>query len=116
MAVQSEAMLQVGGGGVAALGSTFNMYGGVISDNMVSASAGGVLLSDKSVMNMSGNAQISNNIAPTKWTTSGGGVYIFASTDGEVSNCLYMSDNAKISGNTATSGGAVYVRKTVRLP
>lgn len=98
-------------GGVAALGSTFNMYGGVISDNMVSASAGGVLLSDKSVMNMSGNAQISNNIAPTKWTTSGGGVYIFASTDGEVSNCLYMSDNAKISGNTATSGGAVYVRK-----
>lgn len=99
------------GGGVAALGSTFNMYGGVISDNMVSASAGGVLLSDKSVMNMSGNAQISNNIAPTKWTTSGSGVYIFASTDGEVSNCLYMSDNAKISGNTATSGGAVYVRK-----
>ena len=99
------------GGGVAALGSTFNMYGGVISDNMVSASAGGVLLSDKSVMNMSGNAQISNNIAPTKWTTSGGGVYIFASTEGEVSNCLYMSDNAKISGNTATSGGAVYVRK-----
>lgn len=99
------------GGGVAALGSTFNMYGGVISDNMVSASASGVLLSDKSVMNMSGNAQISNNIAPTKWTTSGGGVYIFASTDGEVSNCLYMSDNAKISGNTATSGGAVYVRK-----
>lgn len=99
------------GGGVAALGSTFNMYGGVISDNMVSTSAGGVLLSDKSVMNMSGNAQISNNIAPTKWTTSGGGVYIFASTDGEVSNCLYMSDNAKISGNTATSGGAVYVRK-----
>lgn len=99
------------GGGVAAIGSTFNMYGGVISDNMVSASAGGVLLSDKSVMNMSGNAQISNNIAPTKWTTSGGGVYIFASTDGEVSNCLYMSDNAKISGNTATSGGAVYVRK-----
>ena len=99
------------GGGVAALGSTFNMYGGVISDNMVSASAGGVLLSDKSVMNMSGNAQISNNIAPTKWTTSGGGVYIFASTDGEVSNCLYMSDNAKISGNTATSGGAVYVSK-----
>lgn len=97
------------GGGVAALGSTFNMYGGVISDNMVSASAGGVLLSDKSVMNMSGNAQISDNIAPTKWTTSGGGVYIFASTDGEVSNCLYMSDNAKISGNTATSGGAVYV-------
>jgi len=34
------------GGGVAALGSTFNMYGGVISDNMVSASAGGVLLSE----------------------------------------------------------------------
>ena len=94
-------------GGVAALGSTFNMHGGVISDNMVSAGSGGVLLSDKSVMNMSGNAQISNNTA----TENGGGVYIFASTDGEVSNCLYMSDNAKISGNTATSGGAVYVRK-----
>ena len=96
------------GGGVAALGSTFNMYGGVISDNMVSAAAGGVLLSDKSVMNMSGNAQISDNIAPTEWKTTGGGLYIFADSEGE-GNCLIMSDNAKISGNKATSGGAVYV-------
>lgn len=103
------------GGGVAALGSTFNMYSGVISDNMVSASGGGVLLSDKSVMNMSGNAQISDNIAPTEWKATGGGVYIFASTDGEVSNCLYMSDNAKIRGNTATEGGAVYVDKNGQI-
>lgn len=98
-------------GGVAALGSTFNMYGGVISDNMVSAGGGGVLLSDKSVMNMSGNAQISDNIALAESFASGGGVYIYASADGEVGNCLYMSDNAKISDNTATQGGAVYVRK-----
>ena len=98
-------------GGVAALGSTFNMHGGVISDNMVSAGGGGVLLSDKSVMNMSGNAQISGNIALAESHASGGGVYIYASADGEVGNCLYMSDNAKISGNTATQGGAVYVRK-----
>lgn len=96
------------GGGVAALGSTFNMYGGVISDNMVSAAAGGVLLSDKSVMNMSGNAQISDNIAPTEWETTGGGLYIFADSEGE-GNCLIMSDNAKINDNKATSGGAVYV-------
>ena len=99
------------GGGVAALGSTFNMHGGVISDNMVSAGGGGVLLSDKSVMNMSGNARISDNIALAESHASGGGVYIYASADGEVGNCLYMSDNAKISGNTATQGGAVYVRK-----
>lgn len=98
-------------GGVAALGSTFNMHGGVISDNMVSAGGGGVLLSDKSVMNMSGNAQISDNIALAESLASGGGVYIYASADGEVGNCLYMSDNAKISDNTATQGGAVYVRK-----
>lgn len=98
-------------GCVAALGSTFNMYGGVISDNMVSAGGGGVLLSDKSVMNMSGNAQISDNIALAESLASGGGVYIYASADGEVGNCLYMSDNAKISDNTATQGGAVYVRK-----
>lgn len=98
-------------GGVAALGSTFNMHGGVISDNMVSAGGGGVLLSDKSVMNMSGNAKISDNIALAESHASGGGVYIYASADGEVGNCLYMSDNAKISGNTATQGGAVYVRK-----
>ena len=98
-------------GGVAALGSTFNMHGGVISDNMVSAGGGGVLLSDKSVMNMSGNARISDNIALAESHASGGGVYIYASADGEVGNCLYMSDNAKISGNTATQGGAVYVRK-----
>ena len=98
-------------GGVAALGSTFNMHGGVISDNMVSAGSGGVLLSDKSVMNMSGNAKISDNIALAESQASGGGVYIFASTDGEVSNCLYMSDDAKISSNKAASGGAVYVGK-----
>ena len=97
-------------GGVAALGSTFNMYGGVISDNMVSAGSGGVLLSDKSVMNMSGNAQISNNIALAESQASGGGVYIYADYEGE-GNRLIMSDDAKISGNKAASGGAVYVGK-----
>lgn len=97
-------------GGVAALGSTFNMYGGVISDNMVSAGSGGVLLSDKSVMNMSGNAQISDNIALAESQASGGGVYIYADYEGE-GNRLIMSDDAKISGNKAASGGAVYVGK-----
>lgn len=97
-------------GGVAALGSTFNMYGGVISDNMVSAGSGGVLLSDKSVMNMSGNAQISDNIALAESQASGGGVYIYADYEGE-GNRLIMSDNAKISGNKAASGGAVYLGK-----
>lgn len=97
-------------GGVAALGSTFNMYGGVISDNMVSAGGGGVLLSDKSVMNMSGNAQISDNIALAESQASGGGVYIYADSEGE-GNRLIMSDDAKISGNKAASGGAVYVGK-----
>lgn len=96
-------------GGVAALGSTFNMYGGVISDNMVSAGYGGVLLSDKSVMNMSGNAQIRDNIALAEYAL-GGGVYIYADSEGG-GNCLIMSDNAKISGNKAASGGAVYVGK-----
>lgn len=97
-------------GGVAALGSTFNMYGGVISDNMASAGYGGVLLSDKSVMNMSGNAQISDNIALAESYALGGGVYIYADYEGE-GNCLIMSDNAKIIGNKAASGGAVYVGK-----
>ncbi len=97
-------------GGVAALGSTFNMYGGVISDNMVSAGGGGVLLSDKSVMNMSGNAQIRDNIALAESQASGGGVYIYADYEGE-GNRLIMSDDAKISGNKAASGGAVYVGK-----
>lgn len=97
-------------GGVAALGSTFNMYGGVISDNMVSAGGGGVLLSDKSVMNMSGNAQISDNIALAESQASGGGVYIYADYEGE-GNRLIMSDDAKIIGNKAASGGAVYVGK-----
>ena len=97
-------------GGVAVLGSTFNMYGGVISDNMASAGYGGVLLSDISVMNMSGDAQISDNIALAESHASGGGVYIFADYEGE-GNCLIMSDNAKIIGNKAASGGAVYVGK-----
>ena len=102
------------GGGVATFGSTFNMYGGVISDNMVSAGGGGVLLSGKSVMNMSGNALISDNMAPKSGAT-GGGLYIDATFEGEGGNCLNMSGDAVISGNTASNGGAMYVRKNAQV-
>lgn len=102
------------GGGVATFGSTFNMYGGVISGNMVSAGGGGVLLSGKSVMNMSGNALISDNMAP-KSDATGGGLYIDATFEGEGGNCLNMSGDAVISGNTASNGGAMYVRKNAQV-
>ena len=98
------------GGGVATDHSTFNMYGGVISDNMASAGGGGVILLDKSVMNMSGNALISANMVPEK-SAPGGGLYISA----EGGNCLNMSEDAKISDNTAFEGGAVYVRQNAQV-
>ena len=98
------------GGGVATLRSEFNMYGGVISDNMASAGGGGVVLLDKSVMNMSGNALISANMVPEK-SAPGGGLYISA----EGGNCLNMSEDAKISDNTAFEGGAVYVRQNAQV-
>ena len=102
------------GGGVATNRSTFNMYGGVISDNMASAGGGGVVLLDKSVMNMSGNALISANMVP-KESATGGGLYISAIFEGEGGNCLNMSENAEISDNTAFSGGAVYVRQNAQV-
>ena len=102
------------GGGVATLRSEFNMYGGVISDNMASAGGGGVVLLTKSVMNMSGNALISANMVPEKSAT-GGGLYISAIFEGEGGNCLNMSGDAKISNNTAFSGGAVYVRQNAQV-
>ena len=102
------------GGGVATFGSTFNMYGGEISDNMVSAGGGGVLLSGKSVMNMSGDALISDNMAPKSGAT-GGGLYIDATFEGEGGNCLNMSGDAVIRGNTASNGGAMYVRKNAQV-
>ena len=103
------------GGGVATFdGSTFNMYSGVISDNMASAGGGGVLLSGKSVMNMSGNALISDNMAPKSGAT-GGGLYIDATFEGEGGNCLNMSGDAVIRGNTASNGGAMYVRKNAQV-
>ena len=102
------------GGGVATDHSTFNMYGGVISDNMASAGGGGVILLDKSVMNMSGNALISANMVPEK-SAAGGGLYISAIFEGEGGNCLNMSEDAKISDNKAFSGGAVYVRQNAQV-
>ena len=102
------------GGGVATYRSTFNMYGGVISDNMASAGGGGVVLLTKSVMNMSGNALISANMVPENSAT-GGGLYISAIFEGEGGNCLNMSEDAKISDNTAFSGGAVYVRQNAQV-
>ena len=102
------------GGGVATDHSTFNMYGGVISDNMASAGGGGVVLLTKSVMNMSGNALISANMV-SKMSAAGGGLYISAIFEGEGGNCLNMSEDAKISDNTAFSGGAVYVRQNAQV-
>ena len=102
------------GGGVATYRSTFNMYDGVIRDNMASAGGGGVVLLTKSVMNMSGNALISANMVP-KMSAAGGGLYISAIFEGEGGNCLNMSEDAKISDNTAFSGGAVYVRQNAQV-
>jgi hypothetical protein len=82
--------------------NTFTMSGGEITGCAVrdNNQGGGIMVSEKDVMFLSGSAKISRNKAPGKFGT-GGGVYMGGSltmTGGEISN-----------NEAGENGGAVYV-------
>jgi hypothetical protein len=99
----------VSGGGVYIInGGTFNMYGGTISGNSADVSGGGVYVFNNSTFNMSGDASVIDNYAHGASSSqgNGGGVGVHGSI-------FTMSDNSKISDNTAyDSGGGVYIANT----
>ena len=93
-----------GGGVVVDIGATFTMHGGTISNNNA-YSGGGVCLLGKSgsattTFNMEGGTITGN----TTTGGAGGGVYLGTNT------AFNMSGDASVSGNTASSGGGVYVK------
>ena len=86
------------GGGVLVYG-TFNMYGDAkINDNSAEG-GGGVLVIETGVFNMSGYAEIFDNVS----VLNGGGVHLFDGAKFE------MSGDAEIYSNTAANGGGVSV-------
>jgi len=91
------------GGGVCVQG-VFVMSGGKIFDNAASF-GGGVRVDTGGTFNMTGNAEITNNIVGRE----GGGVYV-GSYFNLHGSTFYMSDNAIIANNKADQGGGgVYV-------
>ena len=123
-----------GGGAVYMTGGIFTMSGGTIANNTATSGFGGALSVDGSNnevrITLSGTAKISNNTA-----TNGGGVYMTGgrftmiggtianntatsgfggalSVDGSNNNVvdITLSGTAKISNNTATNGGGVFMK------
>ncbi|MDR0460577.1 MAG: hypothetical protein LBH62_03960, partial [Nitrososphaerota archaeon] len=86
------------GGGVCVQGF-FNMSGGKIVGNAASF-GGGVRVDTGGTFNMTGNAEITNNIVGRE----GGGVYV-GSYFNRPGSYFYMFDNAIIANNKADSGG-----------
>ncbi|MCL2353953.1 MAG: SpaA isopeptide-forming pilin-related protein, partial [Defluviitaleaceae bacterium] len=103
--LNSPATPRGNGAGVYVSGSssTFDMSGGGIQNhNNVTRHGVGLFLTDGALVNISNNAQISNNNSPD----NGGGVYL------EFSGMVNMSGGT-ISGNTAAlNGGGVFLNGT----
>jgi len=94
----------VGGGVSVYSGATFNMEGGVISNNRTSVSHGGGGVSVLSARaNFSGNARIENNSTPNH----GGGLAIGGLSSPPASSHVTISGDVRIIGNTAAGGGGV---------
>jgi parallel beta-helix repeat protein len=97
-----EITLQNSTGSAVTVEGTFNMEGGVISNNKAQGNGGGVYVSESGSFTMSGGSIRDNDTA----RGNGGGVYVAAS------GSFKMSTGGSISGNTASgisTGGGVYV-------
>ena len=117
------------GGGVHVQSGTFTMSGGSISGNKATFSGGGVCV-QSGTFTMSDGSIVGNTASG--WLSGGGGVYVqsgnFNMSGGSIvgnkadSGGVYlqygtfnMSGDASISGNTADSGGGVYINTNGQL-
>ena len=95
------------GGGVKVTGGTVNMYGGEIANNKAAGhvkgtgDGGGVYVHNSGTFNLYDGGEIKDNTA----TQYGGGVYV--GSYGQAGT--FKMYGGKITGNTATNGGGVYV-------
>ncbi len=105
-------------GGALAVRGTFNMNGGVISENIAKGTGGAINLLNGSVMNMAGGT-ITENETKTE-TSSGGGINVSAGATlvmeggkvyGNISPVSVGNNSVRVSGETSVlkMGGAAYI-------
>ena len=98
------------GGGIYMEVGSISLSGGKVTGNRAGGDGGGVCTyaysTDRSVVNLSGNAEISDNYAGGR----GGGVYLYVYNYlGNGNYCQLTMDSGKITGNTSVGeGGGVY--------
>ena len=98
------------GGGIYMEVGSISLSGGKVTGNRAGGDGGGVCTyaysTDQSVVNLSGNAEISDNYAGGR----GGGVYLYVYNYlGNGNYCQLTMDSGKITGNTSVGeGGGVY--------
>ena len=98
------------GGGIYMEVGSISLSGGKVTGNRASGDGGGVCTyaysTDRSVVKLSGNAEISDNYAGGR----GGGVYLYVYNYlGNGNYCQLTMDSGKITGNTSVGeGGGVY--------
>ena len=98
------------GGGIYMEVGSISLSGGKVTGNRAGGDGGGVCTyaysTDLSVVNLSGNAEISDNYAGGR----GGGVYLYVYNYlGNGNYCQLTMDSGKITGNTSVGeGGGVY--------
>ena len=98
------------GGGIYMEVGSISLSGGKVTGNRAGGDGGGVCTyaysTDRSVVKLSGNAEISDNYAGGR----GGGVYLYVYNYlGNGNYCQLTMDSGKITGNTSVGeGGGVY--------
>lgn len=95
-------------------GSTFTMYGGIITNNISSSIGGAVKVGQNATFNMHGG-KITGNYASKQ--ANGAGVYVkgtgtFEMTGGEISNNTAWTQKSDINSYGTVRGAGVYVDKT----
>jgi len=101
--------VMVGDAGWSHQGGTFNMSGGTISYNKSNDDfkhGGGLYVTNYGSANISGDAEISNNILNNNGVGGGIGIYY---------GYVTIEGNVKISKNTAGVGGGIYIAGTSEL-
>ncbi|MCR4772360.1 MAG: hypothetical protein K5855_08645 [Oscillospiraceae bacterium] len=93
---------------------TFNMYGGAIENNVLSAVLTDELISgagvnaEKGTFTMSGGAIRNNTVQGSEYYSAGGGVFVNDGSSFVISGGVIENNTASAAGGGAASGGGVY--------
>ena len=93
----------INGAGANIVNGTLKMTGGEISGNTSGGNYnGGGIYASNAVLNISGGKITGNTSSGGGWNGTGGGIAAYSTK-------IYISDNAEISNNTASNGGAIRI-------